>query len=609
MHRLIRFLSSPLDVINSRLKYQLFMTYMIIVCSILLITSIIFYNFFSNRNVEKYYQYMAQLNNQIILNLDNSINNLENTTFLVNYEDDLIALNTKNNTDHILDFNNINSKEYKSVDNYFFNLIYSVREIHGVYIYSTDGTNILARNRGLNGHTNLEAENESWFKQAIEKKGEKVLVGRHKNKFVNENVEVISVARALINFSNNNILGVIIVDREVSQIEKIINDIKIGARGAVLILDEKNNLVYTNNNEMYKTISSENQFKKNIYLKGNSTYTIGKGTKSLLINQGYSDYSNWKVIISQPYTDLINEIVEFERILVFFLIACLIVTFIMSAFISSRMSRKLNIMKKVMIQVENGNFQVKMNIRGKNEIVRLAEGFNSMLSEIRRLISLEYNEKLLRKEAELNLLQAQINPHFLYNTLGSIKSLAEMEGDKKVALMIHNLSRLFRYNLGRVGRIVTVKDELDHIKNYLFIQAHRFEDKLTITYDINEQTLLEEVPVFTFQPIVENAFIHGFGPKIGINSLIIKIAYEDTRTMIYITDNGMGNSQTKEQELNEDLNVSSHAARSIIQDRIGLYNVNLRIKYCFGDEYGLNFSRNLNEGVTVAIALPRKPHT
>ena len=603
---MFRLLEKPILAFRGQLRYQLLLSYLLIVILILAIVSVIFYDFFATRMVKENNLSMEQLNKQIILNLNQAIKRLEKNTFLLNYDKDIIELGRLEGQDPYAFSSRVLSEEYKSIDNYFFNLIYTTQEIYGVYIYTMNGKNVYFRNRRLNEHSNDTVIHEPWFQKALEKEGGMVFVGKHKNRYVRDDTDVISVVRAAYDLNFRQMINVIVVEQNISYIARIIDDIKIGDQGAVVILDDQNQLVYSNNNEVYQQLASNEDFSSFIKTNSPKPFSLQTDTDTLLINQNSSNYIHWKVITVRPYSEILKEMIPFRNQLVLLLVLCMAVTLLLSVFISSKMSKNLNRLKRFMQKVEAGDFDVRMEVKGNNEISKLSEGFNSMLSTIKNLIEVEYNEKLLRKETELSLLHAQINPHFLYNALGSIKSLAIDEGGHKTASMIQHLVLLFRYNLGRGSKVVSIKEELDHIKNYLALQQCRFEDKMNIHYHIEGNTLQEKIPMFTLQPIVENAFVHGFATKRGVCNLEIRCCYDGEFTKIFIIDDGVGITVEQQLEINQQLVERSNSVAYFGDNKIGVYNVNLRIIKCYGTPYGLVVYRNEHEGVTVEVKLPRQ---
>jgi two-component system sensor histidine kinase YesM len=222
----------------------------------------------------------------------------------------------------------------------------------------------------------------------------------------------------------------------------------------------------------------------------------------------------------------------------------------------------------------------------------------------------EYESKMLKQQAELNSLQSQINPHFLYNTLESIRGQALKDRVPEIAQMTEALAMLFRYSISQKGNLVTLGAELKSIDNYFTIQQFRFNNKFELVKVFrDDQYLLNDylIPKLTIQPIVENAIYHGLETKIGKGIITIRIAASSSRLILNIIDDGMGIEQSRLTAINEALSrepdlppiQSGHQATGL-----ALRNVNKRIKLCFGEEYGLWVASTPGIGTDVEIVLP-----
>ncbi len=214
------------------------------------------------------------------------------------------------------------------------------------------------------------------------------------------------------------------------------------------------------------------------------------------------------------------------------------------------------------------------------------------------------------KQAEYLALQNQINPHFLYNTLEGIRSEALYAGIDGVARMTEALSSFFRYTISNVEHLVTLESELKNVRNYYIIQQFRFEDRLNMTVNIDNEDeaelLIAKIPKLTLQPIIENSIYHGLEQKLGQGTVRIKVEGTKSRLIITVSDNGLGISEDKVKELNKKLRAVSIDDMQSDTSRggIALTNVNSRIKLLFGDEYGLYIYSTLNEGTDVEITIP-----
>ena len=236
--------------------------------------------------------------------------------------------------------------------------------------------------------------------------------------------------------------------------------------------------------------------------------------------------------------------------------------------------------------------------------------------ELYFLISEKVNEEMysknLKMEAELHALQNQINPHFLYNTLEVIRGRALVQNAQDIADMTEALATIFRYNINRPGDVATLQEEIDNVRNYMLIQNCRFGDRFrfeTEIEDVEDGILTHVLPVLTLQPLVENAIYHGINERIGGGRIRLKAYLTQRDLLIIISDNGKGMDDVTLQEIHrklvgasEGLPVEKKTGRGT---GIALTNVNQRIKFYFGKEYGLDVKSTLGIGTTITITIPR----
>lgn len=241
----------------------------------------------------------------------------------------------------------------------------------------------------------------------------------------------------------------------------------------------------------------------------------------------------------------------------------------------------------------------------------LSGRFEQVIIMLRELMEKEYNETILRKQAELNALQGQINPHFLYNTLDTIRGQALWEGMDSIADMTQALAKCLRYCININNDMVTLAEEFENVQNYIKIQKTRFGEKLQFEIDIDSQMdkniLNYKVPKLTIQPIVENAVYHGLEKKKEKGKVMIKAFATDTRLSINIIDDGLGISMERLKVLNKNLYLGQASDPNEESDRkqsIGLYNVNQRIKLYYGDEFGLRIQSVEGKKTNVEIIVP-----
>lgn len=215
------------------------------------------------------------------------------------------------------------------------------------------------------------------------------------------------------------------------------------------------------------------------------------------------------------------------------------------------------------------------------------------------------------KEAELTALQSQINPHFLYNTLESVRGQALIDGNMEIAKMMEALSAFFRYSISRKGSLVTLRDELNNIENYMMIQRYRFNNRFSMEIFIDEEdegAYEFRIPKLIIQPVVENAIFHGLEEMLEGGKVTIEIIVTEKNLIITVSDNGKGMDGRTLAELNERIHyglvASAKDGKSQTNTGIGLPNIHKRIQLLFGEEYGLSVYSTLNQGTDVEITVP-----
>ena len=256
-------------------------------------------------------------------------------------------------------------------------------------------------------------------------------------------------------------------------------------------------------------------------------------------------------------------------------------------------------LNQAMAVMEKGEFvQLDKRFEKNNELTDVVTGFNRMSSSLKRTIQENYVEQLKRKEAELKMLHFQINPHFLYNTLNLISSLAVLDGDDKIVSITDSMAEMFRYNM-QGDYLVKVSDEINLIKRYLSIQNLRFPKKFTVRYDLDETLLDCRIGKFTLQPLVENIFVHNRAKrKLEIRITLKRL--DEESFIISIWDSGFGIKPEKLKDLNERLEkIDSDPGESI-----GIFNVNSRMKKRAGEIYGLKLFSESGEWTEAVLTLP-----
>jgi len=305
------------------------------------------------------------------------------------------------------------------------------------------------------------------------------------------------------------------------------------------------------------------------------------------------EIDNLRLQMEQSYMHLM----EFSII---FLGLVIIVTFVLSAIIPKTITKPIRHLCKVTEEVSKGNLEVRSNIANGVEVKKLGDSLDIMIRRLSELIETVKTEQEHLREAELKLLQMQINPHFLYNTLDTIVWLAEGGNQKDVVSMVGTLSDFFRTSLSQGNDIISIQDEIVHARSYLEIQRVRYQDILTYEICIPKELNDYLIPKITIQPLIENALYHGIKNKRGLGKILVVGQMEETYFTIDVKDNGIGITEERLEFVNEKIQ-----KRTIEEsDVYGLYNVNERIVLRFGEEYGIKVESCYLEGTNVRIRLP-----
>ena len=271
----------------------------------------------------------------------------------------------------------------------------------------------------------------------------------------------------------------------------------------------------------------------------------------------------------------------------------------LSLYISKSISSPVKELNRITNQVAKGDLSVRSNLSVGAEIGELSESMNLMIDKINELLEQVTNEQIRLRKAEFELLQSQINPHFLYNTLDTIVWLAEAGEKEEVVGMVENLSDFFRISLSKGNDVISIRDEIQHVRSYLEIQQVRYRDILTFDIDVQENMMDMRIPKISVQPLVENALYHGIKNKRGVGKIEIKGEKKYDRIIISVKDNGIGMTKEDLERVRNGMVFGKSEDNSVF----GLYNVNERIRLKFGEKSGVSIDSEYNVGTVAEIVL------
>lgn len=405
---------------------------------------------------------------------------------------------------------------------------------------------------------------------------------------------VYSLIRIYRDYTNLDELGIMKINVSEDYIIEMLKHKTIGEKSGYLILN--------NNKEVISSTTNKNQswFENNL-LDVNDTEgyyeAIIEGEK-YLITYYYIESADWLLVNYIMMDELLKNNQSIKKYTVIVVIVCFIACAILVAWLLTDVIKPIKKMSRLMKNIENEDFDVHINIRGNDEIAVLAKNFNKMSSKLKQLITREYNLRISQKEAELKALQAQINPHFLYNTLDTICWMSRINKDFETAKIVEALSNMFRLSLNRGNEITTVQREVNHLKNYIIIQQKRYEDMIAFEINVKEDVLNAKTVKLILQPMVENAIYHGIEILGGKGVIWIDIYKKERNLICTIIDSGIG------VDINEINQLLAEKNDDYSNRGFAIKNVNDRIKLYFGEEYGIEFSLRDNGGTIVTITQP-----
>lgn len=386
----------------------------------------------------------------------------------------------------------------------------------------------------------------------------------------------------------------VVMDIRFSQIANYVDEVGIGQHGYCYIMDTEGEIIYHPQQQLiYSGLKPEQtgivmDMEDGTVINKNVIYTV----RSL-------DNCNWRIVgvsyIDELVTGRVQDTVRILTVLLLFVfLAVFFSSFLLSHMVSGPIQGLVKAMKDFEIKAEEFSYQP---VHGSSEILALSDSFGHMVVQIQELMEKVRNEEITLRKTELKALQAQINPHFLYNTLDAIGWLCEEERNKDAVEMVNALARLFRISISKGHELIPIEKEVEHARSYLMIQNFRYKNQFVYSFDIEEECLPYLCNKITLQPIIENAIYHGINRMVDEGRIDIKIFREGEAIVFTVADNGVG--------------MSREQCAGILkrepgdQTGIGIKNVNDRIKIYFGEEYGITIDSEEDEGTVVNIRMPK----
>ncbi len=411
---------------------------------------------------------------------------------------------------------------------------------------------------------------------------------------------VISVFK-IIGDSNSRVNGILMINLKSNYFLDILNNSRISTNGYIALMSSDSILSSKDISDSYSIGKNGYDYLiENMGIQGSFDIINNSGEKMLVIYDSL-EINKWVVAAIVPYRDIYQNVNKLRIIIPIITILLIFISTVISTIFTNSISKPIRFLAKQVTRVENGEFDLCFNVNDSSEIGLLAQGLDNLVKTVRKLLDQVKDEQEKKRQAELEVLQSQINPHFLYNTMGSIRHLIDMNENLKASQMTSALTKFFMIGLNKGSEIITLNEEIEHVRNYILIQKMRYSKKFDYYFDISDEILDCKIIKLTFQPIVENSIYHGIKNKLNKGSIKISGRKEKDNIVIDISDDGIGISEENLKNLRESIDSSIKSRDSTA---FGLRNVNERIKLHFGNNYGVEIKSKYGEFTVVTIKIP-----
>ncbi|MDQ8737912.1 sensor histidine kinase [Paenibacillus sp. LHD-38] len=467
-------------------------------------------------------------------------------------------------------------------------------EILDIYIFDVYGNNSVLSSDSLMSVP--DQWDSDWYKAIIEANGNNVWFGLSENSYLKKTkmgFPVFGLGRAIRSWETGKIIGVMFFEIMGEVLINELNRVQFGDTGYIYVTKSDNHYFYHPDPEQYG--------KQSKFLPPLQTMEYRHKNKNTLLIPERLDIG-WDVVGVVPLEELTAGSASIRKFTMWIALFCILAAMGMGYYVTRKIGNPLVSLSRLMRKGEEGDLTVRSKSVGRNEIGQLGRSFNKMIRQIDLLIARIAKEESDKKKAEIRALRYQINPHFLYNTLNSIKWMAKLNRTNDVDNAVTTLVQLLEGSLGRNGVFITLGEELELLQKYMVIQEYRYDHKIHLNIDCSDELRPIQIPLMLLQPLVENAIFHGIAPKDDDGSIWIEVEQHSQDIVIRITDDGVGIDAGRLDQLQTNENERSSKGMT----NIGLKHVHQTIQLYYGHKYGLSISSVKDKGTEVLIKISKE---
>ncbi|MEJ8305197.1 sensor histidine kinase [Saccharibacillus sacchari] len=562
-------------------KQKLNLSYTLIIVILIVIVSYCHYLIHLSNTKQNMEVTMDEISNQIALNLDVYVSELVSSTIQPLYD--------RTQIERLITGKSIDSlklNETTQLENYIRNtyLYPNSQDIMAVHVFDRAG-----------GSLNLYQKDQQYvyapqstsaFVEAVKKHGKSAVSNTTLVRPSNSQTEtpMFSIFRQLNIFELNQPYGMLVLDINFSKIDRLLRNVELEQGSSLTLVNEQNQIIYSMDRNL-----------------------ITSPAPALDAHQWLQAEANletipWTIRLDVPLNSVLNR-KEMLLTSLLIMVAAILAAVLFSGWFSRKVTLPLEQLRRLMRRAEYGEFNLKFRAKSQDEIAHLGNSFNQMTTRIKELIDRSYVAEIRQRDAQFSALQSQINPHFLFNTLETIRMTAETEGNPETVKMIASLGKLLKVNFQQQSW-VTIRQELDYIEHYLLLQSARLSYPPTIEIECGESAKNIPILAFLIQPLVENSILHGLRPisRPGLIRIHIAENQADAKIEIAITDDGAGMTPERLEAVRSRIRLSSDEPSP--EASIGLLNIQRRIKLSYGNKYGLEIDSREDRGTSVVCRIP-----
>ncbi|MBA2943291.1 sensor histidine kinase [Paenibacillus sp. CGMCC 1.16610] len=593
-------LRKRLETLFPRIRTMLLLSYFVIIlfCIALIGTASFYISY--NSMAERVETASSQIVRQIEFNMDNDFHNKRNLLlapyYTQEYIDNINAYPTMDSQNKFLFRQKLGDLFLKSFN------ITPIPDFIRFQIYYSDGE-LLNSSDNTSFGSPSQVLNAEWFKQTIAKDGLVNFFASPPVSGQEESPTAYSTSMLIRDFSNPTGFIVVRADYNYGLFKGIGQRADLTKNSRFLILNEINNPIYDSAEGHAADMDPEALSQ----IKGDSgKFWTGNGDQTMLVSYTRSQYSNWKTVLIMPKEEIFSPLDSIKTTAIWTALAAFLVTAILSLLFGRSITNPILDLYKTVNHIKRGDFSVRVDIKRKDEIGRIAMNFNAMQDELQKQIETKYVYQIKLQQVELAMLYSQINPHFLYNTLDSIKAMADYHHVEEIGQMSQSLADMFRYNTKNTDEIVTLQEELVQIDAYINIQSIRFEGKIDYQLEIEDDLYHFPMLKMTLQPLVENAVFHGIERKRGKGTIRLKAWREAEWVYIQVKDDGVGISEKRLEQILASLRQPLYQEEyklSAASGGIGVQNVYARYTIRYGEQFQFQIESRKGIGTEVTLKL------